>query len=283
MDFHKKLREIRENKGISQKEAAAMIGVAKSTYSLYESGKRSPDVPTIKKIAAALGTTGDELLQTSSARCAAHTAGEAAVISRYRALDTHGREVVDAVLDMEYSRVLAQAQPQAAKNNIVKFPMTYFDVPVSAGTGEPLDYSTSTVIELGDLPPQDADFIVRVSGGSMEPTYHDGDLLFVSKDTDLAYGDIGIFCVDGSAYVKEYRREGLISHNRAYPALTFGEYADILCMGRVLGPAGAAGDSITVYRAARSASNRQAESVAMSKNRLEKIKNAPTVQNDNAL
>ena len=62
MCFHIYLKNCRTDKGISQKDLAAMIGVAPSTYSQYESGTRSPDVIKIKKIAQALQVTGDYLL-----------------------------------------------------------------------------------------------------------------------------------------------------------------------------------------------------------------------------
>ena len=50
-NFNENLKIARERKGISQKDLAERIGVAKSTYSLYESGNREPNVQTIKKIA----------------------------------------------------------------------------------------------------------------------------------------------------------------------------------------------------------------------------------------
>ena len=49
--FNENLKIAREKKNMTQKEIADIIGVAKSTYSLYESGNREPNVQTIKKIA----------------------------------------------------------------------------------------------------------------------------------------------------------------------------------------------------------------------------------------
>ena len=60
--FNENLKTARERKGISQKDMAEIIGVAKSTYSLYESGNREPNVQTIKKIADILNVSADELL-----------------------------------------------------------------------------------------------------------------------------------------------------------------------------------------------------------------------------
>ena len=47
---------------MTQKDVADNIGVAKSTYSLYESGNREPNVQTIKKLADLLNVSADDLL-----------------------------------------------------------------------------------------------------------------------------------------------------------------------------------------------------------------------------
>ena len=77
-NFNENLRVARERKGISQKDMAESIGVAKSTYSLYESGNREPGVPTIKKIADVLNVSADELLgiNIEPTTLAAHFDGE---------------------------------------------------------------------------------------------------------------------------------------------------------------------------------------------------------------
>lgn len=76
--FNENLKWAREQKGLSQKDVAEKIGVAKSTYSLYESGNREPNVQTIKKIANVLDVSADELLgiDTGSTTIAAHFDGE---------------------------------------------------------------------------------------------------------------------------------------------------------------------------------------------------------------
>ena len=61
-NFNDNLKEARLRSGLSQKEVAENIGVAKSTYSLYESGNREPNVNTIKKIADCLNVSADTLL-----------------------------------------------------------------------------------------------------------------------------------------------------------------------------------------------------------------------------
>lgn len=61
-NFNENLKEARIKSGLSQKEVSENIGVAKSTYSLYESGNRGPNVNTIKKIADVLNVSVDTLL-----------------------------------------------------------------------------------------------------------------------------------------------------------------------------------------------------------------------------
>ena len=77
-NFNDNLKEARLKRNLSQKEVADQIGVAKSTYSLYESGNREPSVQTIKKIADVLNVSADELLGLSEqpATIAAHFDGD---------------------------------------------------------------------------------------------------------------------------------------------------------------------------------------------------------------
>ena len=77
-NFNENLKEARLKSGISQKDLAENIGVAKSTYSLYESGKREPNVDTIKKIASSLNVSADTLLgiDNEPTTLAAHFEGD---------------------------------------------------------------------------------------------------------------------------------------------------------------------------------------------------------------
>lgn len=61
-NFYENLKKARLNNGLSQAQLAELLGVAKSTYSMYESGKREPNIQTIRKIADILGVSVDELL-----------------------------------------------------------------------------------------------------------------------------------------------------------------------------------------------------------------------------
>lgn len=58
-----KLKKLREETGIKQETLAKAIGLQRQTISMYESDKRDPDIPTLKKIASYFQITVDELLE----------------------------------------------------------------------------------------------------------------------------------------------------------------------------------------------------------------------------
>lgn len=64
MGFSEQLKKARANLGLTQQQVADLMGITKSTYCGYETGKRQPDVLKIKKLANILNTSGDILLET---------------------------------------------------------------------------------------------------------------------------------------------------------------------------------------------------------------------------
>ncbi len=57
-----RIKEYRRACGMTAKQLAERVGVAESTMSLYENGKREPDFGTLMRIAAVLGASVDALL-----------------------------------------------------------------------------------------------------------------------------------------------------------------------------------------------------------------------------
>jgi transcriptional regulator with XRE-family HTH domain len=60
--FHQKLKHIREEKGLSQQNLADQAGINKMLISKYETGKSTPSMDNLGKIARALDTTVDYLI-----------------------------------------------------------------------------------------------------------------------------------------------------------------------------------------------------------------------------
>ncbi len=62
VEFGRKLRELRKQKGLTQKQLADLIGVKNSIISFYEVGDRTPSPEIIIKLAATLHVSSDYLL-----------------------------------------------------------------------------------------------------------------------------------------------------------------------------------------------------------------------------
>lgn len=61
-DVANRIYELRKEKGLSQKELGALIGVSNKAVSKWETGAAVPKTETIIKLASALGITAEELL-----------------------------------------------------------------------------------------------------------------------------------------------------------------------------------------------------------------------------
>ncbi len=60
------LRQIREDRFLSQKDVAELTGLARSTIAEIETGKRPARFSTIKKLATALGVTPNDLVTSGN-------------------------------------------------------------------------------------------------------------------------------------------------------------------------------------------------------------------------
>ena len=234
MSIGTKISEIRKSKKMKIETLSQKSGVPISTLKKILSGAtKDPQIDTIKAIARALECTLEDFDDNSNLKN--YSAVEKKLIADYRKLDDHSKEVVQVVIRKELERNIPSEPNYDNIIPIKKYQVPYYDMPVSAGTGNPLDEEYPEKIDLAEQPPKGTDFIVRVSGDSMEPTYHDGDKLFVKEQPSIEIGDIGIFVVNGNAYVKELGIDKLISHNEKYPDIIINEYITSKCCGKVLG------------------------------------------------
>lgn len=112
-----------------------------------------------------------------------------------------------------------------------------FYTTVSAGTGSFLDGEDYEMYTSPDIP-EEASFGVYVSGDSMEPRYHNEELIWIEQTEQLEDGEIGIFYLDGNAYVKKFQNNGngtyLVSLNKKYDPIPVTENNSFKIFGRVL-------------------------------------------------
>ena len=122
---------------------------------------------------------------------------------------------------LNYAEMQLKEQENEVSEAIQVYSYDYYDHPASAGTGQ---YLNDVRVERIELPVDvDADFVIPIKGDSMEPDYHDGDLVFIQTSVDLNDGVIGVFNYNGDAYIKKL----VIDKDQAYLHSLNPAYKDI--------------------------------------------------------
>ena len=86
-----------------------------------------------------------------------------------------------------------------------------------------------------DMARQGEHFALRIKGDSMEPEFSDGDRVCVKVQPSVEFGEIGVFLVNGDAFIKKYEQNRLVSLNEAYSDIVLGSYDSVFCKGKVIG------------------------------------------------
>lgn len=99
----RQLATAREALGLSQAEAAKLIGISQGTYSGYETGTRRIKLPMLQQIAKAYDVTVDWLIGSGSGLVGSNfdslSAAEQHLITQYRAASPAIKEAVDKLLN----------------------------------------------------------------------------------------------------------------------------------------------------------------------------------------
>lgn len=111
-------------------------------------------------------------------------------------------------------------------------------IPASAGTGNFLDEENFEMMEIPGPVPKKADFGVYVTGDSMEPRFHDEELLWIERTQALDSGEIGLFFLNGMTYLKKYVKNKagtfLVSLNARYKPIEVDEFSTFRIFGRLV-------------------------------------------------
>ena len=227
-----RIRHYREELGMEQKALAAMVGVTANAVSNWERERARPDVNLLPDICDALRITLYQLygLDDPSVK---YTTVEDAFMENYRQLTPGHQYAVRAM-----AQNLLQVQQAEARRKIHK--LTRFEHQLAAGIGDPNEFEDAgtPIYVYDDSLTCRADCVFTVNGDSMEPQYHDGDLVLVRRIPDapeLKEGEIGAFIVGNETYIKEYREDGLHSLNPKYDVMRFSDEESVYLIGRVMG------------------------------------------------
>ena len=194
------IKEVRKSKKLTQKKLAELTGFKQNTISNHENGNRQLDERDIRIYAQALGVSPQYLFDLSKPSSVDSTPQ---IQTIYDELKPPRRA---KVLNYAERQLKEQRNEEETKINEVSeviqlYSYDYYDHPASAGTGQ---YLNDVRVERIELPVDiDADFVIPIKGDSMEPDYHDGDLVFIQTSVDLNNGVIGVFNYNGDAYIKQ--------------------------------------------------------------------------------
>ena len=233
--FGDKLKKARISAKLKQSDLAKILDTTNTTISNWENNVSKPDVDTIEYICGALNVPASYFFNTPDSVTPILTITEQAHIKKYRTLDEHGKKAVDCILNVEFERVGATRTPVIPIGNVIT--LSEFEQPVSAGKGVYLGDGSQTItreVPSNDLTRQ-ADFILRVSGNSMEPKYSDGDRILIKRQPDVNIGEEGIFILNNEGFVKVREKDRLISLNAEYEDIVFHDNDNVECRGKVLG------------------------------------------------
>ena len=229
------IKEVRKSKKLTQKKLAELTGFKQNTISNHENGNRQLDEGDIRIYAQALGVSPQYLFDLSKPSSVDPTFSIQTIYDQLKPLRQ------DKVLTYAEKQLTEQKNEEETKTNEVSeviqlYSYNYYDHPASAGTGQ---YLNDVRVERIELPVDvDADFVIPIKGDSMEPDYHDGDLVFIQTSVDLNNGVIGVFNYNGNAYIKQLvidkDQAYLHSLNPAYKDMPITPDTDFRIIGEVV-------------------------------------------------
>jgi len=241
MTTAKILKQLRKEKGLRQADVAELLGISQQAYQKYELGNAEPNGANYVKLADFYGVTTDYLLGREPAsdpfgEYDLTDATEDEVIEAFLALPPKIRACILDIMT-QLGGVVESSRTAQAEEPKPTWTVCYSEDAVSAGVGYALDeYERMEKLKVVDTPEaRRATFAVRVSGDSMESSYSDGDIVLVQQVDQIEQGQIGVFFVNGSGYIKEYGGDRLISHNSKYDDIQLHDSDTMRCFGRVIG------------------------------------------------
>ncbi len=159
-----KMRELRESKGISMREAAKQLGMPYTTYVNYEKSEREPNSETLIAIANFYETTVDYLVGNSN-------------------VQTKGMQLPSNIIPMPEMR---------------KIPLLG-----TIACGDPI-LAVENIEDNVDIPEHiHADFALRCTGDSMiNARIFDGDIVYIRQQDTVNNGEIAAVLIDDEATLK---------------------------------------------------------------------------------
>ncbi|HAY0879132.1 TPA: helix-turn-helix domain-containing protein [Staphylococcus aureus] len=234
--FKDRLKQIMSERKISQSELSKRTGIGRNSISDYLNGKYEAKQDKVFELAKALNVNEAWLMGFD--------------ISKNRKIENNDiTSIYSKLTPPRQSNVLKYATNQLEEQNNDSDNLVDFNSYIqeksevdiygcaSAGIGERLyNEPISKEFVRGYVPAHD--IALKVNGDSMEPLFKNGQIIFIEKSHTIKDGQIGVFIINGDAYVKkvyvEDNRLTLVSLNKKYKDLYFYDNESVRLVGKVI-------------------------------------------------
>ncbi|HEI7185363.1 TPA: helix-turn-helix domain-containing protein [Staphylococcus aureus] len=234
--FKDRLKQIMSEREISQSELSRRTGIGRNSISDYLNGKYEAKQDKVFELAKALNVNEAWLMGFD--------------ISKNRKIENNDiTSIYSKLTPPRQSNVLKYATNQLEEQNNDSDNLVDFNSYIqeksevdiygcaSAGIGERLyNEPISKEFVRGYVPAHD--IALKVNGDSMEPLFKNGQIIFIEKSHTIKDGQIGVFIINGDAYVKkvyvEDNRLTLVSLNKKYKDLYFYDNESVRLVGKVI-------------------------------------------------
>lgn len=234
--FKDRLKQIMSERKISQSELSRRTGIGRNSISDYLNGKYEAKQDKVFELAKALNVNEAWLMGFD--------------ISKNRKIENNDiTSIYSKLTPPRQSNVLKYATNQLEEQNNDSDNLVDFNSYIqeksevdiygcaSAGIGERLyNEPISKAFVRGYVPAHD--IALKVNGDSMEPLFKNGQIIFIEKSHTIKDGQIGVFIINGDAYVKkvyvEDNRLTLVSLNKKYKDLYFYDNESVRLVGKVI-------------------------------------------------
>lgn len=247
MSISNKLSYLKRKNGLTSEEIAHLSGVPLGTFNKIASGKtRSPSALTLNDICRALRVPIRYLLEEDIPEdCCLGMYSDAMGVTlvsereqelmwKYQRLSDHGRDAVDALMDMLADQAPKEVSPEHPVVRLICYEPIAEGVRGCYGDGfhlKPLLASLNSVTS-------GANFAIHISGESMMPIHPPGTILAarIGKPT---LNQLAVFIVNREGYVRKYcQKRGqtvLEAINPDLEDLVLTPQDEVHCLGVVLG------------------------------------------------
>ncbi|HEB2314116.1 TPA: helix-turn-helix transcriptional regulator [Staphylococcus aureus] len=232
--FSSNLERLMNKRDMSDSELAELVDVNRTTVTRWRKGIRSPKLDKLPEIANVFGVKPLDLI---------HDMDDSKIIEEIHNVSSQLTPPRQSNV-LKYATNQLEEQNNDSDDNLVDF-NSYIqeksEVDIygcaSAGIGERLyNEPISKEFVRGYVPAHD--IALKVNGDSMEPLFKNGQIIFIEKSHTIKDGQIGVFIINGDAYVKkvyvEDNRLTLVSLNKKYKDLHFYDNESVRLVGKII-------------------------------------------------